>query len=213
VEYGQAQLDDLRAELTGKPAFVRSALWRSDTGWQLRYLEVVAGERPPGWRADRWAYRDYLFVAEEATGDAIASSLTTNSDGALVLDDSEVPMPALHQQVSLQRRPSLAQLNDTYPLPWPVCDYQLNAQSAHPGQQGNQAGMLIGDDCPSFSTYQTAFRALRATSQVSVASRLRATWAVYGRCGPMPGSAASASRQHLSMFGSREKRGTELGLK
>ena len=160
----------MRAELAGKPCFLRSALGRSDDGWQLRYLEVVVGERPLGWRAERWEYRDYLFVAEAMTGDALSGGLSDKPGAVLILDGSDVPIPELHQQVSLRRRPSLAPLNDTYTLPWPVCDYELRAQNQYPGQQGNQAGMLIGDDCPSFSSYQAAFRAFFTGNFSSIGS-------------------------------------------
>jgi hypothetical protein len=65
-------------------------------------------------------------------------------------------MPALQEQGSMQRRPSLARYEDAQ-LAWPVNDYTFHRAQGMMSSQG--ASFLVGDDCPSFPSLVTAHRA------------------------------------------------------
>lgn len=65
-------------------------------------------------------------------------------------------VPVLHEQLTWWRKPSRARY-DSVALPWPTMIFELN-QPNRPHQQ-RPSEYLIGDDCPSFFSYERAFRA------------------------------------------------------
>jgi hypothetical protein len=156
VEQGQITVEELQGLLAGTRAFVRGALQEVDGRWQLRYVEAVIGSQPPRWRADLWRYEGAIFVAEEIAGEQLARALDPETEGTLELSGSEACVRPIGQSISWRRHPSRVR-QVLAPLPWPTIDYDLY------GQGGNElqppSGMLIGQDCPSFPGFDTAFRA------------------------------------------------------
>jgi hypothetical protein len=86
----------------------------------------------------------------------------------------------LHEQLPWQHKPSRARY-DSVVLPWPARIFQPWIQNRPGGEQLPQ-GYVIGDNCPSFPSYQAAFRAFfYGTSPGRPA----------GRCRPASGWCAS----------------------
>jgi len=156
VDHGQTQLEVLRDAVADSQNFVRAVLKQDDSGWAIRYLDVVAKGCPPGWQPDRWEYGPLAFVAEQVPGLILAEALVEEGEGRLQVDRYDVVLPALQQQVTFQHQPSLTR-HDTPPLPWPVCEYKIHRQYEAPHER--RPGLLVGTDCPSFPTFETAFRA------------------------------------------------------
>jgi hypothetical protein len=58
------RLSALLEHLKGQPrVWLRLAVSRPETEWQLALLEVTLGEPPPCWRRQRWLYPSAAFSA------------------------------------------------------------------------------------------------------------------------------------------------------
>jgi len=156
VEYGSIPLGELEGQLAGKPAYLRAALQQVDGRWRLRYVEAVVGSRPLGWRAELWSYEGVAFVADDMTGDQLARALDPTDEKTIELQGYEATVASISQPVSWRRNPSLAR-HDLSPLPWPSVDFELYVQGG--GETQVPSGLLIGADCPSFPSFEAAFRA------------------------------------------------------
>jgi hypothetical protein len=76
---------------------------------------------------------------------------------ALPLGGYDLMFPVLHEQLPWEHKPSRARY-DWVVLPWPTLIFEPWIQNRPGGEQLPQ-GYLIGDACPSFPSYQAAFRA------------------------------------------------------
>ncbi len=87
---------------------------------------------------------------------ALAAALDNYDAQVLPLGAYNITLPMLSDQLSWQHRPSRARY-DSVLLPWPACICAVY----RPGNPERPAplGYLIGDDCPSFPSYEAAFRA------------------------------------------------------
>jgi hypothetical protein len=123
------------------------------------YLDVIAGAPadPPGWQEQVWRYADALFIATSVPSATLAAALDSESGGILVLAGHEIPFPVLQEQTSWQRKPSRAR-HESVMIPWPASSYSLSSPGRSFTNQPVQ-GFLIGDDCPSFPSYEAAFHA------------------------------------------------------
>jgi hypothetical protein len=159
MESGQRTLSELRSGLAASDgqAFVRVAADAElRTVW---YVDAVAGApaEPPGWQSQVWRYSDATFIAAHVPSAALAAVLGSAGGETLTLGDYVLPFPVLSEQASWQRKPSRARYESVV-IPWPVCIYSLSSADRSYTNQHAQ-GFLIGDDCPSFPSYETAFRA------------------------------------------------------
>jgi hypothetical protein len=101
-----------------------------------------------------------LFVTEELSGDQLAT-IVTAEDSGLSIGGRTAAVPALEPKTARLRCPSRARLDSTIVLPWPVVEYRLPlADTTSPlSSLGGDGTMLIGEDCPSFPYFWTAFDA------------------------------------------------------
>lgn len=97
-----------------------------------------------------------LHRSADATSRALAAALDPYDGQALPLGCYDLVLPVLDKQLTWQRKPSRARF-DSMVLAWPAVIYELRGSSSRQWQQPH--GYLIGDDCPSFPSYETAFRA------------------------------------------------------
>jgi hypothetical protein len=157
VDYGQSDLTQLGQLIAEQRAFVRLCLGRADDGWQVRRAEAVVGADPPRWRPAQWRYENFVFAADWVSAQTLTTWFQTKGPGSLTLCGWTATVPAVQEQVSFQREPSRAR-HDSAPLPWPACNYDVHAAVGGAQQVGWQ-GFLVGDDCPSFPSFETAYRA------------------------------------------------------
>jgi hypothetical protein len=157
VDYGQSDVTQLGQLIDGQRAFVRVCLGRAAEGWALRRAEAVAGADLPRWSPAQWHYQDFVFAADWVSAQTLTSWFQTGDPGSLTLGGWRATVPTVQQLVSFQREPSRAR-HDSAPLPWPACNYDVHAAAGGVQQVGGQ-GFLVGDDCPSFPSFETAYRA------------------------------------------------------
>lgn len=159
VESGQGTLGSLRDMLNSADSrvFIRMAV---DKGAQAaRYLDATAAPSPgpPDWDPAVWEYEAVTFIADQVPSQALAAALDPGGTRVLSAGGFTVTLPGLSGQLSWQHRPGRAR-HDPAGLPWPSFSYDLQSQGG-PGDWQWLHGYLIGDDCPSFPSYEAAFRA------------------------------------------------------
>ena len=159
MESIETTLSEVRASLLASDgqAFVRLV---GDAGLQtVWHVDIVAGAPadPPGWKPQVWRYAEASFVAEQVSRASLAEALSSESTRTLCLSDFKVSIPPLQEHGRWERRPSRTR-HDLAQLPWPARGFDLfSPKWAAPSQQGRR--FLIGDDCPSFPSFEAAFRA------------------------------------------------------
>jgi hypothetical protein len=161
VDHISVELAEAALALKDQVGFVKAYLEQRGDGWHLRYVEIVAGaEAPPGWRPVRWEYNQHLFVAQQLSGDQVAAVLA-DTIGELCIGGCAAVVSALEPNIARERHPSRAHLGTTTVLPWPVLEYRLSLADTTPPRSslGGDGTMLIGEDCPSFPYFWTAFDA------------------------------------------------------
>jgi hypothetical protein len=158
METGQSTLEALRSILTAVsvPVYMKAVVQPDrHTVWYVDAI-VAAPAAPEGWQAMVWDYSPATFIAGTLNSRALASALDPDDAQVLPLGGNNLTLPVLSAQMNWQRRPSRARY-DSIVLPWPThtfSTYLPNSPQRQPPQ-----GYLIGDDCPSFPTYESAFRA------------------------------------------------------
>lgn len=156
MDRGNLAVTDLRDLLGSESTYSRLALSRDADRWVLRYMEAVIGTKPPRWAEEHWAYKSVAFLSSAIGSDDVLAALDSTSEGRLVVGTYSIAVPQIGDQLHWERRPSLASY-DIAPLPWPVVDYSLYPRDSD--RLPRTPGFLIGDDCPSFPGFETAFRA------------------------------------------------------
>jgi hypothetical protein len=123
------------------------------------HTDAVAGAPTewPRWQPQVWRYADATFLSAQVPAAALATALDPASAGPLVLGEYTVPLPALSEQVNWQRKPSRSRYESVL-LPWPTRVCSLTATDRSYADRPAR-DFLIGEDCPSFPSYETAFRA------------------------------------------------------
>jgi hypothetical protein len=158
VENGQGSLSALLASLgrLNTSVFVRVACGSGRR--PVWHVDATIGppEMPAGWRSQIWDYEAATFVAARTTSAALAAALDPDDAQVLDLGPFAVTLPVLAEQLTLWHKPSRARY-DSVALPWPTMIFEVNQQD-RPYRQG-PPGYLIGEDCPSFFSYDRAFRA------------------------------------------------------
>lgn len=159
VEMGSGTLAGLLASLSAidGEVFIRAAVRTgSHAVWHVDAV-VAPPTEPPGWQPQVWVYDEVAFIAARASSRALAAALDTDDAQILPLGGCDLTFPVLHEQLPWQHKPSRARY-DWVVLPWPTWIFQPWIQDRPGGEQLPQ-GYVIGNDCPSFPSYQAAFRA------------------------------------------------------
>jgi hypothetical protein len=159
MESGQKSLSELRSRLLAidGQAYVRLVVGAEPcTVWYLDALMGAPAE-PPGWQEQVWRYVDVSFVAASVPSPTLEAALYSERGGPVALAGHEILFPALQEQVSWQRKPSRAR-HELAMIPWPASAYSLSSPDRPFANQPVQ-GFLIGEDCPSFASYEAAFNA------------------------------------------------------
>jgi len=188
VDHGQFDLTRLGGLIARDHASVKVCLERMNAGWELRHAEAVVGATLPTTTAERWEYQAFVFAAVAMPATVLASWFQTAGANSASIGGLTTVIPATSPQASCRRYPSLAAHGRS--LPWPTCDYEIYRAAGNAPPQ-TPVGFLVGDDCPSFPSFETAFRAFFAgdfsmTAPASLPSEL----GYYSR---MPGSGGSKS--------------------
>jgi hypothetical protein len=159
VENGQGTLGVLRDSLNKADAqvFIRLAV-DAERG-AVRCLDAVVAPptEPPGWKPMVWEYTAGTFIAGQTSSRALAAALDPDDAQVLPVGGFELTLPVLSDQFTRQHKPSRARY-DSVVLPWPSIIFELQTPGG-PGAWQRPLGYMIGDDCPSFSSYDAAFRA------------------------------------------------------
>jgi Putative DNA-binding domain len=157
MESGQGTLAALvpRLQEVDARAYVK-VVFDADTkiAWHVDTI-VAPPQEPANWHPEVWTYEALIFASAEVPVPVVAAALDS-SVGALQLGDLSFVVPPLAEQFTWQRRPSRARF-DSLVLPWPTSTCELRRSDNT--QTPTAAGYLIGDDCPSFPSYQDAFPA------------------------------------------------------
>jgi hypothetical protein len=103
-----------------------------------------------------WDYQPVTFIAAQVSARALGAALDNDDAQVLPLGRYNLTLPRLSDQLVWQRKPSRARY-DSVVLPWPTSIFTAHWQGNR-DWQGPQ-GYLIGDDCPSFPSYDAAFHA------------------------------------------------------
>lgn len=163
---GQRGLTQFIEQLEDQRAFVRACLISSDNGWTVQHLDAVVGKHLPRDRPVVWRYEDVVFVAEPAPGEALQAWFRADRTGELSLGDYSAAVPQVFETVNFHREPSLAR-HSTPRLEWPHVVYDL-ASPANQTTNTTVTGHLVGEDSPSFPTFEHATQAF-FTGVVSLA--------------------------------------------
>ena len=160
MESGQGALSGLQNTLSASDikVFIRTAVRsRQHAVW---YLDAIAGPptEPPGWEPRVWEYEEVSFIAAQVSSRALAAAFDPDDAQVLPLGGFDLTLPVLSGQLTWQHKPSRARY-DSVLLPWPTWIFESHLPGGSGGQQQHPYGFLIGDDCPSFPSYQAAFRA------------------------------------------------------
>lgn len=83
------------------------------------------------------------------------AALDQTAGGHLHLGEVAAIVGPFNEQVNWTRKPSRGR-HDVVTLPWPTTDYELHPVEA---RHDRPSDFLIGENCPSFPSYETAFRA------------------------------------------------------
>jgi hypothetical protein len=159
VEIGQGTLSGLRDILSAsdKKVFIRAVVQSEQHAvWHLDAIVEPPAE-PPGWEPLVWEYEDVSFIAAQVPSRALALALDCDDAQVLPLGGFDLTLPALSGHLSWQHRPSRARY-DSVLLPWPTRIFELHLPGGS-GEEQPPHGFLMGDDCPSFPSYEAAFRA------------------------------------------------------
>jgi hypothetical protein len=125
----------------------------------VRYLDAIVAPpvEPSGWKPAVWEYDTVTFAAAQASSRALAAALDPGDAQVLPAMGFSLTLPVLSGQLSWQRKPSRARY-DSVVLPWPALIFDLQLPHGL-GTWQRPHQYLIGDDCPSFPSYEAAFRA------------------------------------------------------
>jgi hypothetical protein len=187
MEMGQSTLAALRSVVTAVnvPVYLkvvvqadRHAVWYVDA-------IVAAPTAPEKWQPTVWDYSPATFIAGAVSSGALASALDPYDAQVLPLSGYNLTLPVLAPQVNWQHRPSRARF-DSMVFPWPTHTFSPYLPN-NPQRQPPQ-GYLIGDDCPSFPTYESPSGPFStATTRGHRAAGCRRDSATYASCSVPPG--------------------------
>jgi hypothetical protein len=159
MESGQGSLTDLRASLAAldDQVLMRAAVETArHTVWHIDAI-VAPPVEPAEWQPLVWEYEAVTFIAARTPSSALAAALDNGDAQILPLGRYNLTFPCLAEQLPWQHKPGRARY-DSVVLPWPTMIFEPWIPNGQQGQH-RPPGYLIGDDCPSFPSYDAAFRA------------------------------------------------------
>jgi hypothetical protein len=163
---GQVDLAEFLEELPDQPVFVRACLIRGDAGWAVHQCDIVVGKQLPRDRPAVWRYQDAVFIARPVKGDALRAWFHADTESELRLGEDRATVSQVWETVNFHREPSLAR-HSTPRFPWPHVVYEIGAPW-HQSTTTAITGHLVGEDSPSFPTFEHATQAF-FTGDVSLA--------------------------------------------
>jgi hypothetical protein len=142
-------LSALVEQLKDQPrVWLRLAVSRPETEWQLALLEVTLREPPPGWRRQRWLYPSAAFIASMPAGATVAKWFHRKRLRLAGISlDLDLPDSA-HVERRDSRFSGVFQA-----LPWPTRDWIVHLDG-HPQQGSHDA--LVSTDAPAFFSFDQA---------------------------------------------------------
>jgi hypothetical protein len=155
MDNGTEPVEALIERLTdaNQPAWGRWAIERVAQSWHLRYSEIMAGAKPPGYEGRRWTYANHLFIEQPTTARQLAGALRGRS---VRIGKLRVRSTPLHSTAMHRRHHSFADF-DGHRLPWPTTRYEVGTQQLTSAHNGNDP--LISLTSPSFAYHEAAFGA------------------------------------------------------
>jgi hypothetical protein len=146
---GNHPLSALVEHLNSQPhVWLRLAISRPETEWQLTLLEVTLGEPPPDWRRQRWIYPSAAFIASMPAGATVAKWFHRKR---LRLAGISLDL-ALPDSANVERRDS--RFSGVFQvLPWPTRDWIVHLDG-HPQQVSHDE--LVATDAPAFFSLDQA---------------------------------------------------------
>ena len=144
-----ADLNMLLEELSSaETAWVRLAASREQK-WEIRFLEVVTGEAPPGWRRTRWVYPRAMFLGTSRSGETVANWLRNRR---VVVRPHTLSLEGMSEHTYVDHRES--GWGGLYePLNWPSDEWRVSFRQEFQGQPPED---LVADQAPSFITFDVA---------------------------------------------------------
>ena len=157
MESGQGSLDELCSTLGAveAQAFVRVAMQAgSHAVW---YVDAVVAPpcAPAGWQPVVWEYEPVTFAAAEVSARALAAALDRDDAQVLPLGAYNLTLP-FSPTSSVGSAGRAARATTRF---FSLADVFRSVYRPGSPQQQTPSGYLIGDDCPSFPSYEAAFRA------------------------------------------------------
>lgn len=157
MDHGNTTIGELARLVAegGQPGWTRAVLSWEDGTWTARYLETVVGPKPRGWHAAEWSFGDLVFVAAELTPISLSGAL--RPEGTIVVLGRFHAALAGFQATSNWTDYSSRNPHEPLPVDWPTRDFTL--YGANPDKWQPTQSYLIGDQSPSFTTFDGAYRA------------------------------------------------------
>jgi hypothetical protein len=157
--------------------------------------------RPSVWEPRVWEYEDASFIAAQVSSRALAAALDPDDAQVLPLGGFNLTIPRVDLAADLAAQAEPCRY-DSVLLSWPTQIFDLHLPGGSGGQRQHPYGFLIGDDCPSFPSYDAAFRAFfYGDSPARLAAASPRTSPLYASSTTKPGWTASASLPHRWMSG------------
>ncbi|HZT93911.1 MAG TPA: hypothetical protein VE985_05490 [Gaiellaceae bacterium] len=147
---GTAELDEVAALLeSADTAWVRLAVTKAASAWDVRTLEVTLSEPPPSWEQVNWRYADVRLVASAETGATVASWLRERE---ITSHDLSAPLGDLASNALTERRQSGWSRTGHEPLEWPADEWCVAIN-----RPNTFSGELISEGAgPSFVSFDLA---------------------------------------------------------
>lgn len=185
MENGSGNLPLLLGGLRGADADVLVRVACGAGSRPVWHIDAVVGppEFPSGWQPRLWEYEMASFVEAKVTSRHLAAALDPDDAQVLELGPFTVTLPVLDDYVTWWLKPSRARY-DSVALPWPTMIFEVSRRDNE--SERTPSGYLIGDDCPSFFSYERAFRAF-----------------FYGEFAPVPGQSVPSHSAVIRVVRSR----------
>jgi hypothetical protein len=157
MDNGSTNLEDLTRTVAASEyaVWAGALLSREGDKWTARYLQLVVGPPPSGWAAQDWAFDNLAFVSDELTHNEVSAALQPHP-AALRVGRFHAELPGF-QTNSTWTDYASRHVHDPAPLDWPTRDFTLYKSSTDQWQPPQS--YLIGDQNPSFTTFDAAYRA------------------------------------------------------
>ena len=159
---GNKKLSEVLSCLGAGKVHLRAILSREESGWVLRYIEIVVGVIPPAWRDLSWVYKEVAFLQTTSEASSLIQSFreALQQDSDACISEMNIKIPKLQDHSLGQWRPSKAQrLPERFP--WPTSDWAISSENSV-NTSWYTSGILTADNCPTFINTQEAIHAFQS---------------------------------------------------